>query len=156
MKTKKKPKLAGLNPKLQPKNKREYMDQDYVHLLSDSEKKLLSEFNEEFYNGYYPNKDKAHHNTETLRRDTYSRNNSINRDAISIAKTGKYVDYPDASIGKTDMYGNEMSELYGDSPEDAYIRMIDEADEVSSKLDKESNFLKQHKAKYPELYKNKK
>lgn len=76
----------GLAAKTFPKRKQWQVDQDYHQKLSESEKVWLSKFNDEYYGGSVRKDDPtAIHNSPELRRDCYSRNNSINRDQMSIA-----------------------------------------------------------------------
>jgi hypothetical protein len=98
-------KLVGLDVKTYPKNKRWQVDQDYIAILREQAKsdiqylaheaqvalEFMSKFNTEYVGGNVKKNDPdSLHNTEKLRKDCYSRNNSSNRDAYAIREcTGR-------------------------------------------------------------------
>lgn len=77
---------AGLNPRMHPMGRREYLDGDYYDKLNDKEKAFMSKFIDEYYGGSLANKDdkvkrrKDLHKTNKLRKECYDRNNARNRD----------------------------------------------------------------------------
>lgn len=85
--------LAGLKPEMHPRNRREYIDMDYVKKLTPEEQAYLSKFTDEYYGATLANKDdksgrrKDLHRTKALRKDCRDRNNRRNRDSISMNRT---------------------------------------------------------------------
>lgn len=84
-------KFPGLTKGVNSKVKQEYMDQDYINALSDSEKKFLSDFNEEFYGGNFQHSGKKFHRSKKARKSCYDRNNARNRCLYGLKKAGGLV-----------------------------------------------------------------
>jgi hypothetical protein len=86
-------KFAGLNPRMHPMARREYLDGDYYDKLNDKEKAFMSKFIDEYYGGSLANKeDKAGrrkdlHKSDKRRKECYDRNNARNRDMYILATT---------------------------------------------------------------------
>lgn len=118
-----KTKCPGLYPKFHPKNRWEYLDQDYLDKLSPEEKEFLSKFNDEFYGASLekasePKKwRKDLHKTKRLRKDCRDRNNARNRDVLSLQKVKGNLDPLDnTSIQKPTVLDNH---------EDVIVELID-------------------------------
>jgi hypothetical protein len=85
-------KMYGLIPQAFPKNKRWAIDQDYIDGLSPEEKAWLAQFNNEYYGGKVKKGDNtALHNSDSLRKDCYARNNASNRDLYAIKECSNLV-----------------------------------------------------------------
>ena len=81
-------KYPAFDPLYAPKNRRELIDVDYLHKLSESEKAWLNKFLDE-YNGAnlnFKNLRKNFHRTKKLKKDCTDRNNARNRDMFTFAK----------------------------------------------------------------------
>lgn len=99
----------GLQKKSFPKHKQWAVDYDYINGLTPEDKVWLGRFNQEYYRNRIKKSDpKALHNTDTLRRSLYSRENSANRDLYAIKETANLV-IGDQTI--SDSEGNCMSLL---------------------------------------------
>jgi hypothetical protein len=100
------------------------MDFDYLDKLSDSEKQWLSNFMEEYVSGNFTHKGKIMHRTKKEKRECYSRNNSRNRDALSISNaTGRSVYSGDGAVIQAVMDANATTRA--DSVENTLIDVID-------------------------------
>ena len=67
------------------------IDQDYIHKLSDKEKKWLNKFNEEEVNASL--KKPRFNKTKEERKACYDRNNARNRDVLTRAKASGSINY---------------------------------------------------------------
>ena len=78
-----------------PKNRREYVDYDYIDDLPDDLKKYMDEFSAEFYGASVKGSKELHknrfHNTEDLKKSVTDANNARNRDMYGIAKVSNLV-----------------------------------------------------------------
>mgnify|MGYP003345048021 CR=1 FL=1 len=96
-----KTKYPALKPELNLKSRYELIDYDYVHKLSEEEKKWLNKFTEEYVNASLNTEDLNSnlHNTTDLKRDCYRRNNARNRDILTRAKaSGNHVSTDDLLV----------------------------------------------------------
>ena len=93
-------KYPGLTKQTTLKIREELVDQDYINKLSESEKKWLSDFNEEWINAKLDHPGKKFHNTKKEKKLINDMNNSRNRDIQSRAKVqGKLEEYkPDKKV----------------------------------------------------------
>lgn len=101
-------KYPGLEPKVNPRIRRDYSDQDYIEGLSDKEKDWLNRFNEEWVHANFNHKGKRIHplkqKTKTIKKtgkkravDVYKQkcehsNNARNRDAFAISKASNILE----------------------------------------------------------------
>lgn len=108
-------KYPGLVKEEHPRTRWEYIDQDYVDKLSDEMKALLSNFNEEFYGGYFGHPGKILHKKKSAKKDCYNRNNSQNRDIYAINRTRGWQEPSDSTdsykITDTDSHEKVLVEL---------------------------------------------
>jgi hypothetical protein len=81
-------KNPGLSPHYNSKIRQEYIDYDYIHLLTDEQKSMLNQFTEEYYGASldYENLENNFHNTQDLKKDCTDRNNARNRCIYGIYK----------------------------------------------------------------------
>jgi hypothetical protein len=110
--------LAGLRPSVHPKSRWELIDQDYVNKLSPEEKKWLSDFNEEYVGASFNHSGDILHKTKEEKLDCYRRNNSRNRDTVSLFRT----------TGWTDNWEEAVDNKRNPNPsmqEDTMIELID-------------------------------
>ena len=110
-------KRPNLNHKYMPKNRREYVDFDYLDKLSEEELDLLDSFSAEYYGASVKGKDRLHenkfHNTEELKKSVTDANNARNRDLYGIAKASNLVhDDPrpenDTTVNNPDLFEDAM------------------------------------------------
>ena len=96
------------------------IDYDYLHRLTDEEKKWLNKFTEEYVNASLNTEDLNlnFHNTDELKKDCYRRNNARNRDILTRAKaSGNHVSTDDLLVNKKSLklnYEKELLEKIGD------------------------------------------
>lgn len=98
-----KTKYPGLRPELNLKTRYELIDYDYVHKLSEEEKKWLNKFTEEYVNASLDSVNLKNnlHNTDELKKDCYRRNNARNRDILTRAKaSGNCVNIDELHLNK--------------------------------------------------------
>lgn len=84
-------KLPGLDQSVNSKLRWDLIDHDYLDKLSDKEKQWLSDFNEAYISGSFKKGSKKFGKTKKERRESYSRNNSRNRDLYAIIKATGYL-----------------------------------------------------------------
>lgn len=82
-------KYPALDPAYNLKRRSELIDQDYISKLSEKEKEWLNKFNEEWVNDTLDRKNPKNnlHRTKKLRKDCDDRNNSRNRDVLTMYRT---------------------------------------------------------------------
>lgn len=80
-------KYAGLDKSLNLKIRHELLDFDYLHLLSDEEKRWLSDFTREWASADFNHAGKKINRTKKSRKRIYDANNARNRDAFAITKS---------------------------------------------------------------------
>ena len=92
----------GLKPTTHRKHVRDYIDQDYIGLLSEEDKAWLNSFNNEYYKSFFPKNEEHLHNTTELKRAVYSAKNARNRDlyAIKMCSGMIYSDQDTTEVGK--------------------------------------------------------
>jgi hypothetical protein len=126
-------KYPALDPKVNPRIRRDYSDQDYIAQLSDKEKDWLNRFNEEYINANFTHKGKRIHLIKVKERkrkkdghvhkiDVYKQqcehaNNARNRDAFAMSKS------------------NNILETYTPIDKSADITKDQYEDELISKID---------------------
>ena len=97
-------KYPALDVTLNLKSRTEAIDYDYLHKLSEREKKWLNKFTEEYTNASFNTKQprKNLHKSKQSRRDCYNRNNARNRDVLTKQKAGNRNTYLEdiVDIGK--------------------------------------------------------
>jgi hypothetical protein len=107
---------AGLNPRMHPMARREYLDGDYYEKLNDKEKAFMSKFIDEYYGGSLANKDdkvkrkKDLHKTNKLRKECYDRNNARNRDMTILANTRGRMDQLHETATNSEGQNNKRSD----------------------------------------------
>lgn len=67
------------------------IDHDYLNKLNPEELRWLSNFNEEYISGNFKHGGKILHRTKKERKKCYDRNNSRNRDTLTIAKATGHI-----------------------------------------------------------------
>lgn len=100
-------KYPGLDKSVHPKVRQDLIDHDYIDKLSPSEKKWLSDFNEEYLGGNFKHGGRVKHKTKKEKRDCYNRNNARNRDAMSITKINSMLEY---GVKKTSLNNLALTE----------------------------------------------
>lgn len=115
-------KYPGLTPSVNARPRWEHIDHDYIDQLSNEEKQWLSNFNEEWLSGNFKHKGKKFHKTKKEKRACYSRNNSRNRDVMSLYRNTGWVETIPEYIE-----GNPASQ------EDAVIGLLDASNELKKK-----------------------
>jgi hypothetical protein len=118
-------KHPGLKKGYNSKVKQEYMDQDYIPKLSNSEKDFLSDFNEEYYGAnldFQNLENNRFHKTKEEKKACTDRNNARNRCTYGVAKAGGKLD---TKLQNDSDKPNPKYELSSDNPEDALIELID-------------------------------
>src|SRR5574343_1955471 len=100
-------KYPALEPRLNLRIRHDAMHIDYLHKLSDSDKKWLNKFNTEYVNASFSDEDRLHpkvYETKIVKKtkktrkvDVYKKscedsNNSRNRDSYSITKTNNILE----------------------------------------------------------------
>jgi hypothetical protein len=124
-----KSKYPGLDKKLTTRIRREYADQDYIHLLNDEQKTWLSKFNEEELNTAFKNDGTDFNKTKEERKKIYDRNNTQNRcllgnlrNKANTTNNHKLVNYDNVISDIED----EMSRGINPSQlEDAYVEYLE-------------------------------
>lgn len=119
--TRKRTKYPGLDKKVHPKVRQDYLDIDYADKLSDKEKEWLSNFNEEYVGASFTHKGKSLHRTKKARKDCYDRNNARNRDVFALAKANGRLEGINELTGEY----NKAVDLNPNTVEDAVIEVID-------------------------------
>lgn len=119
----------GLNRKTMPKNVQDFVDQDYVHKLSERDKLFLSKFNDEFYNARFLNDATDLHNEREEKRERYRNSNAMNRDVQGImgSKCGLVGAVEKKEYGDIGYLGIQF-DIYQETPgsnEDVLINFID-------------------------------
>jgi hypothetical protein len=66
---------------------RQYIDQDYRHLLSKEEAAFLDKFNKEYYNHTF-SKDPIHKNVDKAYKEATDRENAARRDIMNVKLRG--------------------------------------------------------------------
>lgn len=93
-----------------PKNKQWAVDQDYFKHLSKEEQSWLTKFNDEYYKGHIKKGDNlALHNTDSLRKDCYSRNNQMNRDLYAIGGCTSNLIYDSNDQNNCSLFDNVLT-----------------------------------------------
>jgi hypothetical protein len=132
-------KYPGLNPEMHPKNRAEYIDFEYVKKLSDEEKAWLSKFSDEYYGatfakvGDWNGRRKDFHRLKKDRKACEHRNNSRNRDTLSLNK----------SLGRVDDLDNKLiqaTQVKNNNPGDHEDRVIELLD-LKMQAEEELKFL---------------
>lgn len=127
-------KYPGLKKELYSKVKQQYFDIDYINTLSEEEKQWLNDFLNEYYGANLNESKERMHNTPTLRKDVFDRNNARNRDIYNVAITGGRLDHLD------DALLIKLQEF--ESDDEFEERLIDLIDEEGNYLSQQSNLLK--------------
>lgn len=122
-------KYPGLEPKVNPRIRRDYSDQDYINDLSDKEKDWLNRFNEEWVHANFNHNGKRIHplkqKTKTIKKngkkrsvDVYKQkcehnNNARNRDAFAISKASNILEAfkPIEKASAKDEYEDKLIEM---------------------------------------------
>jgi hypothetical protein len=87
-------KYPSMKQQFNPRTRSELLnDIDYFNKLNDKEKDWMARFMAEFVGADFNHGGKILHKTKKLQKDCYSRNNSRNRDIMSIAKVTGKLDY---------------------------------------------------------------
>jgi hypothetical protein len=92
-------KYPALDPLYNTKLRREYLDIDYLHKLSDEEKEFLNKFMEEWMGGSFKKNENGNYTHENLhrkkkeRKECYTRNNARNRCLFGIKKSSGLLTY---------------------------------------------------------------
>ncbi len=107
-------KFPALDKSLNLKSRSDLIDYDYVHTLSEKDKKWLNQFTEEYTNAGIKKGRKNLHSTKALKKDCYDRNNARNRCQWTREK----------AIGR-ELYLEEMKKLLTPNPEDEITTRID-------------------------------
>lgn len=109
-------KYPALNPGLNLKTRTDLIDYDYVDKLSPSEKKWLNKFTEEYVGASLDteNPKKNLHNTKSLKKDCYDRNNARNRCILTLQKAQSKIEYTE-----------ENKKVLGENPEEILNRELD-------------------------------
>jgi hypothetical protein len=147
----------ALHPELNLRSRTELLDYDYIHKLSDKEKKFLNKFTEEYVNASLDVKKKWRnlHKTKETIRDCFNRNNARNRDVLTQQKAmGKHLYLEEVyDVGKSEYQAIDDKidmELLGITDKNGNL-LIEEADILqyckergydSSKPSKKSDKLK--------------
>ncbi|MEO5367566.1 MAG: hypothetical protein H7831_14670 [Magnetococcus sp. WYHC-3] len=93
----KKPEYKGAQGIDRVKNRRDLVDQDYLNKLTPKERDWLQKFNAEYVGATFKKDENGNyaksnlHKTAEQRKDCYSRNNSRNRCALTIAQVTGHV-----------------------------------------------------------------
>lgn len=140
-------KHAGLHPELHPRIRRDVIDYDYLHKLSEEELEFLSKFTDEFVGASLckeedrnTNLDKDLHRTRKLRKSLRDSNNAKNRDTYSVMKTVGRLD----GVTPTTIERKQKN----DAHEDNVIQLLDLKDkQVAKELAKRMKLLKKKKRK---------
>ena len=82
-KKKKKKVRYGLEPWVNHKKVRDFIDFDYLNKLSDDELDYLNKFSTEYYSANFNNDESDLHQTVIKRRKSYNANNARNRDVYN-------------------------------------------------------------------------
>lgn len=101
--------------------RREYLDQDYIHLLSEEEKQWLSNFNEEWLGGNFKHEGEVLHKTVEEQRALWRKNNRQNNDVQGVTKARGHLVYTEDA---QDAVEDEVNR-YDTDPESALIEIID-------------------------------
>lgn len=94
----------GLNKGLFSRIKQEYFDYDYLDKLSDKDKLFLGQFTEEFLGANLEEKKNKKYNKKRnlhpkkYRKPIFDANNARNRDTLSNARAGGFLDYEESLI----------------------------------------------------------
>lgn len=123
-------KYPGLVKGVNPKTRWEYLDQDYIDKLSDSEKEWLSNFNEEWLSGNFNHEGEQLHKTPEEKRECYTRNNARNRDLYTISRTRGWV----VGMNESQDAIEDSQVTNPQSQEDALLTLM----ELKDKIKKES------------------
>ena len=82
-----------------PKNRREFVDYDYIDSLPEELKDWMDRFTAEYYGASVKGKDRLKenefHNTEELKKSVTDANNARNRDIYAIKKVSNLLDTGD-------------------------------------------------------------
>jgi hypothetical protein len=116
-----------LRQSVHPKSRWELIDQDYVNKLSAEEKKWLSDFNEEYVGASFNHSGTILHKTKEEKLDCYRRNNSRNRDTVSLFRTTGWTDNWEEAVE------NRQDPNPG-SQEDTMIELLDRKARNSKQL----------------------
>lgn len=122
-------KYPALDPKVNPRIRRDYSDQDYIKSLSEEEKDWLNRFNEEWVNANFKHKGERVHPVEYKNKikikngdkrtvDVYKQkcehsNNARNRDAFAISKASNILEAfkPIEKESEKDEYEDKLIEM---------------------------------------------
>lgn len=116
-------KYPGLDKRVNSRTRHELIDFDYVDKLSDTEKKWLSNFMEEWLSGNFNHEGRIFHKSKKSKRECYNRNNARNRDAMSIAQATGNMRYSADKAADAPMTNKAVPAL--DSVESSIIDLID-------------------------------
>ncbi len=119
----------GIRQNTMRANVREFVDQDYIHRLSERDKLWLSKFNDEYYNNRFRNNETDFHQTQTQKRERFRNTNAMNRDTYAVLKAGRALKRTTEALAP-EAWTPEVIEFdkYGDAfdgNEDALIEYID-------------------------------
>lgn len=117
-----------------PKNRWEHIDHDYLDKLSDKEKEWLSNFNEEYLSGNFNHKGKKFHKTKKEKRDCYNRNNARNRDLFTIARTWGWVVGAENAELESAIDNARTETMNPESQENAVIDLLDIRADANKKV----------------------
>lgn len=110
-----KTKYPALKPELNLKTRYELIDYDYIDRLSDTDKKWLNQFTEEYVNANLDRNNLSNnfHNNIELKKDCDRRNNARNRDILTRAKaSGNHVSTDELLMNKKSLKINSEYNLF--------------------------------------------
>lgn len=117
-------KFPGIDKRVNAKTRHDVLDFDYLHKLSDKEKEWLSNVMDEYVSGNFNHPGKIFHKSGKSKRECYSRNNSRNRDVMTISNaTGRMVYSPGGDLIQA-MMDKDLA-THANSVEDTLINVID-------------------------------
>jgi hypothetical protein len=135
-------KYPGLDPKMHPRTRHEYIDIDYAKKLTDEEKAYLSKFMDEYYGATLAPADspgrwrKDLHRNKKLRKDCTDRNNARNRDTYSRSKARDKV--KSITKEKETEIVDSKSTLNPAAHEDAIVALLDKKRSLKKSTTEES------------------
>lgn len=126
-------KNPALNKKYNSRIRQEYIDQDYLHKLSEEELKYLNDFMSEWNNAAVGKQSEAEknkfHKTAKEVKDCTDRNNKRNSDEYGVAKARNLVHKLDYETLK-EFIENSENKLNYNYVEDAMIDLLDDVKQL--------------------------